>query len=201
MQLYEQGGWILVAIVSLSVLAWSLIAWKWFQLRAETAWGIRWADDAVACLHRDSEAGRRQAVTLCEQRPNLVGRLLLAALQTHEPQRRFFEKHLQPLFEAEATELRRHLNIITAIAALCPLLGLLGTIVGMVRTFESLVASGVQTEHFASGISQALLTTQAGLVVALPIVLMHGYLASRVDRYVDRTALRVKKVETILCHD
>lgn len=201
-QLFEQGGWVLGAIFGLSLLAWGLIAWKWLQLRAETTYGFRWADHAIDMLNAtEPAAGREQAVAMCRQRPNLAGRLLLAALRTEEPERRFFEKHLQPLFDAEVTQLRQHLNIITAIGALCPLLGLLGTIIGMVRTFDSLVATGVQAEHFAGGISQALLTTQAGLVVALPIVLMHGYLASRVQRYVDRTALRVKKVETLLCRN
>lgn len=201
----EQGGPVLIAIFALSMVAWALIVWKWLELRRETGPGVRWADEVIEWLARDPRADGSSrliddAVGICRTRPNLVGRLMTVALETHEPKRRDFEKHIRPVFEAEAVALRQYLNLIAAMAAACPLLGLLGTVVGMVRTFEALTG-GVQSDHLAGGIGQALITTQAGLVVGLPLVLAHGYLASRIERYVERSALCVKKAETALCRD
>lgn len=197
----EQGGRVLEAIFVLSAIGWCLVIWKWLELRQETQPGVRWADEAVERLRRGGGEAWASVRRMCRSHPNLVGRLMLTALETREPQRRDFEKHLKPLFDAEAVRLRHHLNLIAAIAACCPLLGLLGTVIGMVRTFEALGGSGVQTEHLAAGVGQALITTQAGLIVGLPLVLVHGYLTARIQRHVDRSALCVKKVETVLCHD
>ena len=199
--LLEQGGVVLQVIFALSAIAWCMIIWKWLQLRQETRTGMGWADEAIERLSRGRAAAVAHVRALCGSQPNLLGRLMLASLAYAAPERRDFENHIKPVFEAEADQLRDHLGLISAIAACCPLLGLLGTVIGMVRTFEALGGGSVQTEQLAAGIGQALITTQAGLVVGLPLVLAHGYLASRIQHYVDQAALRVKKVETMLCVD
>lgn len=196
--LLEQGGWVLLAIVALSLAAWFMIVWKWLQLRQESGGGLAWTRDALRQIH----TGRlEKAAALCQSHPNLPGRLMLAALEADEPERSFFEKRLRPILESEAAMLRRHLDLIAVAAALLPLLGLLGTVLGMVVTFRALVApTALQADGLAGGISQALVTTQAGLVAALPIIIAHRYLASRIRRFIDQTTLLVKNIETILCH-
>lgn len=198
--LVEQGGWVLIAIFITSALAWTLIAWKFLALRGETRGGVAWAQQVIDHVRRGNRA---DALRTCEARQNLMARLLQAALTTDEIERRFFENHLRPHFDAEATHLRHNLDLIAIAGGVCPLLGLLGTVLGMIVTFDSLTISHVQTsaESLASGISQAMITTQAGLVLALPIVLMHGYLSSRITRYLEKTTLTVKKLETLLCKD
>jgi biopolymer transport protein ExbB len=121
---------------------------------------------------------------------------------TREPQRRFFEVHLAPLVAGEQARLRGGLPVVGTVAALCPLLGLLGTVLGMITTFGGITAGGgVEPDALAKGISQALITTQAGLVMALPLLLMHGYLRAKIDRFLDAVGLRIKKVETLVCGD
>jgi biopolymer transport protein ExbB len=198
--LLEQGGWVLVAIFAASMLGWALIAWKWLAVHAETAGGLAWVEQVI---DHARHARRDEARRLCTGRDNLAAQMLATALSVDAMKRRFFEKHLKPFYDAQATELRQHLNLIAVVGGICPLLGLLGTVLGMIVTFQSLTIgqSQASAELLAAGISQAMITTQAGLVLALPIVLMHGYLHSRITRYLDAITLAVKKLETTLCHD
>jgi biopolymer transport protein ExbB len=198
-ELIEQGGWVLIAIFAGSLLGWAVIVWKLLELRAELAGGFRWAESALQALR---QRGPAAALAQCEGRGGAVARLMRQALQTREPHRRFFEKRLQPVLESEATALRGWLPLLATLAGLLPLMGLLGTVVGMVDTFTALQATGVgDIDRLAEGISSALITTQAGLVVALPILLMHRVLAAAIDRHIDRATLYVKKIETLRCAD
>jgi len=198
-ELFREGGWVFAAILGLSLLGWSVLLHKWLQLRAEQAGGLRWMDEALVHLaaHRTDRARG-----LCRARSGLAARLLDEAVGTTEPQRRFFEVHVGPVIRAERTRLRGHLPIAAIIAGLCPLLGLLGTVLGMMATFRGVTAGGaVEPDALAGGVSQALITTQAGLVMALPLLLIHGYLNSRIDRFLDAVGLRIRKVETLVCRD
>ena len=187
----------LAAIFGVSLLAWALIAGKWLVLRERA--GDRWAREAIGRLRDGDRAG---AAALCRRRPGPIGRIVLESLRMREPERRFFESRVRPVLESEAVHLRRHLGLIAALGAVSPLLGLLGTVVGMIGTFDALTPGGpAGVDRLAGGVSQALLTTQAGLMVGLPILLVHGYLRSRIQRRIDTAALLMKKIETILCHD
>ena len=84
-----------------------------------------------------------------------------------------------------AHELERHLNALGTIAAIAPLLGLLGTVIGMIKVFAVITAQGVgEPRILAGGISEALVTTAAGLTVAIPSLLFHRVLRRRVDELV-----------------
>ncbi|MFW6169009.1 MAG: MotA/TolQ/ExbB proton channel family protein, partial [Planctomycetota bacterium] len=88
--------------------------------------------------------------------------------------------------ERVTNELRRYLRLFNGISTISPLLGLLGTVLGMIRAFNAIVQSGAmgRPELLAGGISQALLTTAAGLTVAIPALIAYLYFVSRVDRLV-----------------
>jgi biopolymer transport protein ExbB len=199
MQLLDQGGWVLWAILAGSLLGWAVIVWKLLELRAELAGGFDWAEGALNALKRNDPAGARSHVA---GRSGAVARLMRQALEVREPKRRFFEKHLRPMLDSEAAALRGRLPLLATLAGLLPLMGLLGTVLGMVQTFTALESGGLgEIDRLAAGISQALITTQAGLVVALPILLMHRVLAAAFDRHIDRATLYVKKIETLRCRD
>jgi biopolymer transport protein ExbB len=84
-----------------------------------------------------------------------------------------------------AHELERYLNTLGTIAAISPLLGLLGTVTGMIRTFEAITVAGVgNPAAMASGIAEALITTAAGLIIAIPALVAYRYLRGRVDGHV-----------------
>ena len=94
-------------------------------------------------------------------------------------------------------DLRQHLNLIAVIGASAPLLGLLGTVLGMMQSFDALTAS-TGSSGLADGISKALISTQAGLLVALPLLLLHRWLSSSVEYCVDESLVIAKKIHTAL---
>ncbi|MHC4550254.1 MAG: MotA/TolQ/ExbB proton channel family protein [Planctomycetota bacterium] len=197
-RLVEQGGWVLVTIVILSLGAWALLAFQWLRLRRRMPRSTGWADRAVAQVG----AGRtRVALEACRGHEDLIGRLLRTGLSTSDPRRFFAPGHLEPLLAAERVDLGRHLPLIAVLASLATLLGLLGTILGMVQTFGVITIHGTRdVGRFADGISQALVTTQAGLVTALPILVLHGWLRGRVRRCLDTARLYTKRVQSALEH-
>jgi biopolymer transport protein ExbB len=198
--MFRQYGVVMAAIVVLSLAAWLLVGWKWLELREQRRPGVAWADQVIDWVRQ----GRTdQAQSLCRMHDNnYLGRLLGQALAANEPQREFFEKRLRPMFESEADMLKRHLVLIATLGTLAPLLGLLGTVLGMLTTFDALREAGVVVSpSFTEGIAQVLLTTQAGLVTALPIVLAYGVLNAQAQQCIDTAKLYTKKIETVLCHD
>ena len=179
--LIEQGGWVLVAIFMLSVFAWVLIVHKCLCLYKETKGGIDWVDSAVDSYRR----GEVETVkTLCLNHPGTLGRMLLAAIEIRKSRQFFTHKHRKAIIKHEKILLHKDLNLIAAAGAVLPLLGLLGTVLGMAKTFNALKlcisveASGLT----AKGVSEALITTQAGLVTALPIILIYGFLLSYIRK-------------------
>tara|TARA_Y100000589_G_C27162045_1_gene633214 strand:+ start:792 stop:1394 length:603 start_codon:yes stop_codon:yes gene_type:complete len=198
-QFLQSGGPVLLAIIALSTVCWIIIGIKWLTLMQECSQGRLWINNAMQ-LARFGNLW--QASALCQSHQCLVGRLINACLLTHEPQRRFFSQQLMPIFEAESISLQKNMNIITCIGTLLPLLGLLGTVLGMSETFSALTMhSAAQTGEIAGGISSALITTQTGLVMALPILLMHHMLNSRIRRCIDQADLTIRQFQTILCKD
>jgi biopolymer transport protein ExbB len=95
------------------------------------------------------------------------------------------QKHLDEAILKELPGLKRGLRLLTIFAAVTPLLGLLGTVTGMIETFQSITLFGTGDPKLMSGgISQALVTTELGLAVAIPLVLLHSYLAGRSNRII-----------------
>ena len=88
--------------------------------------------------------------------------------------------------ERVANGLRKHLRMINGIATVCPLLGLLGTVLGMIKAFNAIVSAGAmgQPELLAGGIGEALITTAAGLSVAIPALIAYMFFISRVDKLI-----------------
>ncbi|HYE98547.1 MAG TPA: MotA/TolQ/ExbB proton channel family protein, partial [Planctomycetota bacterium] len=106
------------------------------------------------------------------------------------------EKTVQDAAEREAGQMRRSLRPLSAVAQLAPLLGLLGTVYGMITAFQAASAAGVgKGEQLAAGIYEALVTTAAGLTVAIPALLAHQILSGKIDRLLD---LLEKELEGVL---
>lgn len=198
-QLIDQGGWVMIAIATVSFLAWALILWEWLRLREKTAGGWQWAERAIEDLaHHD----RAPSTAPARAHGSVLGQVFRGGLMRRATDRAAFEAQVMPLLHSETVLLERPLRQIAALATSMPLLGLLGTVLGMMQTFHALTQRGTPgIDALADGISQALITTQAGLVVAVPVLLMHGYLAARVRRYLDQTGILIKRMETVICRD
>lgn len=117
---------------------------------------------------------------------NPLGRLSLLAQQHAEASLEAMDMHLDEALTREAGRLTRGLTTLGVVAAIAPLLGLLGTVTGMIETFQTITLFGSgDPKLMSSGISQALVTTQLGLVVAVPVLLLHSLLKGRANRLIE----------------
>lgn len=116
-----------------------------------------------------------------------LGQILAAGLMNRNASREIVKESIEDTGRHVVHELERYLNTLGTIAAISPLLGLLGTVIGMVKVFAAITASGVGNPGIlAGGISEALITTAAGLTVAIPSLIGYRYLRGRVDSLVVR---------------
>jgi biopolymer transport protein ExbB len=127
-----------------------------------------------------------------------LGRMLAAGLLNRFHSREVMKEAIQDTGRQVVAALERYLNTLGTIAAVTPLLGLLGTVLGMIKVFGVIMEAGVGNPGvLAGGISQALITTAAGLSVAIPALMFHRYFNNRVDKIViamEEQALRLIEV-------
>ena len=195
--LIRQGGWVLIAIGLVSTIAWTLVIRDWLQIRERTAGGWTAIQDWVERLQAGRPVDNR---TMAKSGDNVVAKLLQSDVVSTRPDRLAFESQVAPLLRNETEMFHQRLHMIGVLASTLPLLGLLGTVLGMIETFSVLTERGVgQVDSLAGGISQALITTQAGLLVGVPVLLVRGYLSSQIRKYLDTSTVLVKKIETAIC--
>ena len=124
-----------------------------------------------------------EAARCCQGERSALSRVLLQVAENREQQRDQLEQVVDEAILTERPALERFLPALNLIAVVCPLLGLLGTVTGMIDTFYMITDHGTGDPRLLSGgISEALLTTEFGLMVAIPSLLLHAFLSSRVDR-------------------
>jgi len=143
-----------------------------------------------------SRQGRwSDAVTLCRKSDSPMTRVLEMGFMNQGGSRPRIKTLMEEVGLREAAELERYSGVVGIVAAIAPLLGLLGTVLGMILTFEVIQDQGLGVvSSLAGGISQALITTFAGLSVGIPALIGHRFLLSRVDELVlvlEESALEV----------
>lgn len=135
---------------------------------------------------REGQLTREEALKLCEENRSPVAEVFAAAVRKWGRPSVEVEQAIIDTGERVSNELRRYLRLFNGVSTISPLLGLLGTVLGMISAFNAIVTAGAmgRPELLAGGISQALLTTAAGLTVAIPALIAYLYLVSRVDRLI-----------------
>jgi len=136
---------------------------------------------------RDAKDGTAPAIRFCEDSGTPAGRIFRAGLiHLERGDQALVEKALEDAGGREVSKLKRSLRWLAIIATISPLLGLLGTVYGMIAAFQTATAVGSgKAEMLAQGIYEALVTTAAGLTIAIPVLLLYQYLASRIDARID----------------
>ena len=178
LEFLRAGGPMLWLIVFFGMIGIYIFLGKFFQLRRNQVNVRELVTGLVNVLKRDAMI---EAITLCDTTPGPVAKLLNAAIQAYQN-----DDDIKPAIEDTAkTELNRlesRLNILSTIANIAPLLGLLGTVVGMYDTFSGISASnGMSLAALSGGVKEALITTAAGLCVAVPAHLAYNYLLTQVQ--------------------
>jgi biopolymer transport protein ExbB len=132
-----------------------------------------------------TEGEERKAHELATSSNSPMGRILGHAIEVLDQDRETLETIVVHSTDAEVRELSRYLQVLATIGSIAPLLGLLGTVLGMIKAFMVIQQMGgkVNAAVLAGGIWEAMLTTALGLAVALPTMVAHSYLVARVDKY------------------
>jgi len=169
----------MLPIVACSVVALAIVGERFFTLRDERVLPT----NLVADVWRLASTNKLNDERIREiQQGSPLGRVLAAGLMSRSHDREIMKASIEEVGGHVAHELTRYLNALGTIAAVTPLLGLLGTVVGMISVFTNITTVGVgNPAQLAGGISQALITTAGGLMVAIPALMFHRYFRAKVD--------------------
>ena len=195
LEIIQSGGWMMVPIIIASVLALAITVERFWTLRPgkiappdllSQVWG--WM--------KNKQLDSAKIRSLKDSSP--LGNVLAAGLINSRHGRQIMKESIEEVASHEIHEMERYLNALGTVAAVAPLMGLLGTVIGMIKVFAEIMAQGTgQANLLAGGISEALITTAAGLVVAIPALICHRMLQRRVDEivvYMEQEALKLVDV-------
>lgn len=189
------GGWLMVPILLCSTLAVAIIIERFWTLRKSKVLpdGLSGTVEDWAARH---ELDQRHIEQLSKESP--LGRIYAAALVNRKRSREVIKEAVEDTGRHVVHDLERFLNTLGTIAGISPLLGLLGTVVGMIKVFSAIMISGVGDANvLAGGISQALITTAAGLTVAIPSYFFYRFFRGMVAEYV--ISMEEKAISLIDC--
>ncbi len=194
-QLLQSGGWLIVPLLLASIFAMAIVGERYWALRRKVVVPphlvgqiLRWHQEGM--LNRENIEWLRRSSPL--------GRMLAAGLINRNHPREVMKESLEESGRHEVHELERYLSSLGTIAAGAPLVGLLGTVIGMIKVFDAITLGGVgDPTVLSTGISEALITTATGLAVAIPSLIFYRMLRRRVDELVvemEQAAIRVVEV-------
>lgn len=185
-EIIRSGGPLMIPIALCSVLALAYMVERSIRLRASRLAARPFHEQLLTTLR---EQGAGAGLALCERSETSQARVLAAGLRRAQDEWMQREKAVEDAGSREVDRLSANLRPLVVIGMIAPLLGLLGTVWGMIESF-SVISSGDglgSPEALAGGISQALVTTAAGLAVAIPAQAAYYWFKSRIDGFVRRT--------------
>ena len=179
LELMKKGGPVMWIILICSLLALFIFLIKVFQFHRDEIGVRELLRGLFNVLKRD---GIVEALTLCDNTPGPVARILCAGILAHQRGDEDIRRAIDEAALEELPKLERHIRMLGTLCYIMPLLGLLGTVLGMLGAFESIGAAGnFTTEAVGKPIWQALLTTAAGLTITIPCHVGYNYLVGRVE--------------------
>jgi len=195
-EIVKAGGWLMAPIILCAIIALGIILERFWTLQQKRVlpedltgkvWG--WVEQNTLDQNRIQ--------TLHQGSP--LGQVLAAGLINRNQDRPMMKESIEDTGRHVVHELERYLDTLGTVAAISPLLGLLGTVIGMVKVFTAITTQGVgDPTVLAGGIAEALITTAAGLTVAIPALIGYRYYRNRVDTLVvDMEKEAIKLVEAL----
>ena len=180
-EIMRLGGSLMWVLLGVSVAAGGVFAERLLFFRRASTDPVRLEERIGAALW---EGRPEEALRVAASEDRSLHRVFAAALEHWEAPAETLKLLLEQELRREVFRWEKGLSVLSALARVAPLLGLLGTVLGMVEIFRALPSAGIASPMLvlSGGIWKALLTTVAGLVVAVPIVLAHTYLVSRILR-------------------
>ncbi|MEX2305342.1 MAG: MotA/TolQ/ExbB proton channel family protein [Waddliaceae bacterium] len=144
-----------------------------------------------------------QSIQICEKAGGAVARMVKSGIERHHQARERIESAMEISGLVEIARLEKNAKILSVIAHICPLIGLLGTVVGFIEAFSEMRMSGlvdISASRIGAEMEYALVTTAAGLVVAIPSILGYNYLVSRIEAFVLEMQTTSSEIVDLLMH-
>ncbi|MFP4484537.1 MAG: MotA/TolQ/ExbB proton channel family protein [Spirochaetota bacterium] len=201
LELIDRGGIILILILVLSIIAAAIIIERLIFFRK-----IRSDESQILNRLRSTlEKGRYdEALAICDGNPSPVTNLMKVGIEHRMYSHAVIKDAIQDAANMEIPRMERFLSFLGTIAHISPLLGLLGTVTGNIRAFGVLgnfAAAGGNPALLAQGISEALVTTAAGIIVSIPAIIFYNHLVSRVNHQIIHLENRVSEMVLLLKGD
>jgi len=194
-----KGGPMMIPIGLCSFIALTIVIERLISLRRKQVIPPQFQTEFNEHLG-EGEEDYGKALTFCERSDAPVATVFAAALKRMGQPVETIEKHITQAGEGVVIKLRRNLRALSVIASIAPLLGLLGTIFGMINAFQTVALSGEalgKTELLAEGIYQAMITTAAGLMLAIPVLIAYHFFSTKIEYLVrELDVMTVDFVET-----
>ena len=195
LELIRAGGFLMWPILACSVISMAIIAERFWSLRESKIVPVNLVAN-VWQWHKSDQLDAKRIQALRVNSP--LGMILAAGLLNRKHSREIMKESIEEVGRLVAHSLERFLNTLGTISSITPLLGLLGTVIGMIKVFTVITSQGVGDPSVLSeGISEALLTTAAGLSVAIPSLMFYRYFRGKVDDLVvtmEQEALKMVEV-------
>ena len=184
LELVKSGGWLMLPIIACSIVALAIIIERLWSLQVRRVL----PKNLVAQVWRWDKIHQLNDEHLKElQSSSPLGSVLAAGIANRKQNREVMKESIEDTGRHVVHELERYLNTLGTIAAITPLLGLLGTVIGMIKVFATITTMGVGNPGaLAGGISEALITTAAGMSVAIPTLMFYRYFRGKVRMLVLR---------------
>ena len=182
LDVFGKGGFLMYPIFICSLVAVTIFFERMFYLKS-----IKTKSKKFVLRVKDlvKKGSIELAISACRKSPTPISKIMLAGLMKFGRGRDEMKEAIEDNANQEIPILERNLPTLSTIGNICPLLGLLGTVFGMVKAFNVIAVMGVgKPEALAGGISEALLTTAFGLSVAIPTIVIYNYLSHRVDKLI-----------------
>ncbi len=185
-EIIQKGGPVMYPIILCSILALAIIIERLYHLNKARIDTRDFMNNIEVTIKRNRIA---EAIKICDDTPGPIARIVKAGIIKHDRPRQEIREAIEDAGHQEVPRLERHIGLLATIGHVSPLLGLLGTVTGMVRAFQVIQEKAVSFNpvspgDLAGGIWEALLTTVAGLIVAIPTAVVYNYLVNRVDEFV-----------------
>jgi biopolymer transport protein ExbB len=182
LELVKAGGWLMFPILLCSAVALAIIAERLWTLQRRKVIPEKLMTGIWNLLSKDQLTDKHIGEI---ENGSPLGKILAAGLLNRHLSRDMVRESIEETGRFVAHELERFMNTLGTISTITPLLGLLGTVIGMIKVFTVITTAGVgDPSTLAGGISEALITTAAGLTVAIPSVIFHRYLKRKIDELV-----------------
>ena len=182
----QKGGPVMYLIIILSVIALGIVIERIYNFNRARIDSQKFMDKILGSLKRNKVI---EALEMCNQTPGPIAHIIKAGILKHDRSKSEIKEAVDEAAQLEVPRLERHLPILATIAHIAPLLGLLGTVSGMIKAFQiiqtkALTMTPVNPGDLSGGIWESLLSTLAGLSVAIPTYVAYNYLVNQVDNFV-----------------